>query len=290
VNERSSKATVGVVLGVLLLVTVYYAAFHLGRVERLDANVFNQFTSLRGRPHVSTVASDLAHLCNPAQYVWLCLIPLGIALYRRRGGLAATILLVLLGAGSTTEALKHVLPEHHNLSLIRDALPASTGTWPSGHATASMALALCLVLAVAPRWRPWAALIGAGFTLAVSYSFLTLGWHYPSDAIGGFLVAATWTFLGVLVRSLLGRRAGSAGRVFAFPRPAIAHELAPIAGGAVAALALIVAIALARPESAGSFARGHEHLIAAVLVLGTLAFSLAGSLVIVLRRAESARN
>ena len=291
-NERARKASVGAGLGVLLLIAVYYAAFHVGRVEGLDANVFNQFTSLRGKPHVSTVASDLARLCDPVPYVWLCLIPLGIALYRRRRGLAATIVLILIGAGATTEVLKHLLPEHHNRALIHDGLPAGIGTWPSGHATASMALALCLVLAVAPRWRPWAALVGAGFTLAVSYSFLTLGWHYPSDAIGGFLVAATWTFLGVLVRAQLGSRSVAAkardARAFAIPRPDLIHELAPIAGGALAALALVVAIVLDRPDSAASFARGHEHLIAAVLLLGTLAFTLAGSVVIVLRRADSA--
>ena len=28
----------------------------------------------------------------------------------------------------------------------------------------------------------------AAFAIAVSYSFLELGWHYPSDVLGGFLI------------------------------------------------------------------------------------------------------
>ena len=280
-SKRAGKASVGAGVGILLLIAVYYAAFHIGRVERLDANVFNQFTSLRGRAHVSQIALLLAHLCDPNQYVWLCVVPLAIALYRRRPGLAAAILLILIGAGTTTELLKLLLPEHRHVTLVHDAMPAGVGTWPSGHATAAMSLGLCLVLAVAPRWRPWAALLGAAFTLAVSYAFLTLGWHYPGDAVGGLLVAATWTFLGVLARSLVQRRDAGAR---AIARPDVARELAPIFGGAAAALALTVAIVLARPDAAASFAHGHKHLIAAAVVLGTLAFTLAGSLVVVLRR------
>ena len=56
--------------------------------------------------------------------------------------------------------------------------------FPSGHSTAAMALALCLVL-VAPRaLRPLAALVGAVFALGVAFSVIALGWHFPSDAVG----------------------------------------------------------------------------------------------------------
>jgi hypothetical protein len=89
------------------------------------------------------------------------------------------------------------------------------------------------------------------------------------------------------VRSLLERRAVGG---LALPRPDLAQELAPIAGGALAALALVLAIVLERPDSAASFARGREHLIAAVVLLGSLAFALAGSLVVVLRRAPGAQR
>ena len=60
-----------------------------------------------------------------------------------------------------------------------------------------MSLALACVLAASRRWRPFVAAIGAAFAIAVSYSFLTLAWHLPSDVFGGFLVAGIWTLLAV---------------------------------------------------------------------------------------------
>ena len=62
-------------------------------------------------------------------------------------------------------------------------------SWPSGHATAAMSFALCAVLAAPARLRPLVAAVGAAFAVAVCYSFLALAWHYPSDVLGGFLVA-----------------------------------------------------------------------------------------------------
>ena len=57
-------------------------------------------------------------------------------------------------------------------------------------------------LALAPRSpRPPAGgrlvgALGAPFAVAVCYSFLTLGWHYPSDAFGG-LGRRDWALLAI---------------------------------------------------------------------------------------------
>ena len=43
---------------------------------------------------------------------------------------------------------------------------------------------------VAPRGlRPLAALLGTGLAIGVSFSILVLGWHFPSDVLGGFFIA-----------------------------------------------------------------------------------------------------
>ena len=81
-----------------------------------------------------------------------------------------------------------------------------------------MSLALALVLAVPARRRPLAAALGAVFAVAVSYSFLTLGWHYPSDVLGGFLVAVIWAQLA-LAGVFVGTRARRAGRRRHGPAP-----------------------------------------------------------------------
>ena len=58
-----------------------------------------------------------------------------------------------------------------------------------------MMLALCAVLVSPRRLRPLVALLGTALAVGVSYSILVLGWHFPSDVLGGFLVAGGWTSL-----------------------------------------------------------------------------------------------
>ena len=94
-----------------------------------------------------------------------------------------------------------------------------------------MSLALASVLAVSGSMRPAVAALGALFAVAVSYSFLTLGWHFPSDVFGGFLVAATWTLLAIA--GLLATEARSyGGRRRTISPVSIARTLGPARRGA----------------------------------------------------------
>ncbi|MHB8695396.1 MAG: phosphatase PAP2 family protein [Solirubrobacteraceae bacterium] len=289
-RQRAHKAAFAAIVALGLLVAVNYAAFHLVRVERIDASLFNGFSGLRAKPHVTGLAHRIASLCNPVPYVYLCLIPVGIALFRRRPWLAGLIVLILVGSGATTELLKAHLHQPRDPALIHVAY-LRTGTWPSGHATAAMALALCLVLAVPPRLRPWAAVAGAGFAAAVSYSFLALGWHYPSDAVGGLLVAATWTFIGVLLRSALQERKWRRDRPpgdGGLPTPLVGRELfldlAPIAIGLLLAFAAAAALVLVYHQQVAVYTQGHRHLFAWIIAFGLLALALSSALVLVLRQ------
>jgi membrane-associated phospholipid phosphatase len=66
--------------------------------------------------------------------------------------------------------------------------------FPSGNAAGALAIALAFLLVVPRPWRPATAAIGAAFTLAVSAGLLVLDYHYPSDVLGGWLVALGWCF------------------------------------------------------------------------------------------------
>lgn len=94
----------------------------------------------------------------------------------------------------TAETLKPLLAHTH-------ALPGgywvTAASWPSGHATAATALAMCAVLVAPRRLRPTVAALGALFAAAVGFSLLVLAWHLPSDVLGGYLVGALWTALAV---------------------------------------------------------------------------------------------
>jgi membrane-associated phospholipid phosphatase len=284
VDQRGHRALIGAGVAAALLIVVNYAAFHIGVVERADAEIFNGFGGLRSHAQVSSVALFVAQLCDLPTYLYLCVIPVAIALYRKRWEIAVAILVILFGASESTELLKPLLNQHRPASLIAGYTLAS-GSWPSGHATAAMSLALCLVLAVAPRYRGRTAVGGAVFALGVTYSFLTLGWHYPSDAIGGFLMATLWTFLGVV-----GLAAYQAHRPLArglLDPSELQHELVPVVGGLIGAAALVAGVLLIHHGSAEVYAHGHDRFLLGIAGLAGCAALSASWLLVVLRRSQA---
>lgn len=73
------------------------------------------------------------------------------------------------------------------------ATPAGGYSFPSGHATGSMALtAVFVMLAWPTRGRWWALLGGAVYAIGVGLSRLHLGVHFPSDILAGWAVALAW--------------------------------------------------------------------------------------------------
>ena len=144
-----------------------------------------------------------------------------LALLRRRWLMALVVARDPAGANATTQWLKPALGDVRVVDL--PGLPSAyIGSWPSGHSTAAMSLALCLVLVSGPRLRPLAALVGAGYAIAVGYALVVLGFHLPSDVLGGFLVAATFTLVGAAALAALeARDPARAGRAATPPGAAV---------------------------------------------------------------------
>src|SRR3954452_22826416 len=134
-----------------------------------DRATLDGFVSLNhGRP--AEVATWLTHLCDPPTYGLFGAVLVVIALARRRRRVALVVPIVLVGAEVTTEVLKPLLATASSRG--DDWLQSNIGnaSWPSGHATAALALALCAVLVAPARLRPIVALAGAVFAAAVAYA------------------------------------------------------------------------------------------------------------------------
>jgi membrane-associated phospholipid phosphatase len=217
--------------------------------------------------------------------VFLAAIVVVMALLRRRPRVAVTVGLIMLGANVTTQVLKPLLAAPRGSAF--GPLDPTVGTWPSGHATAVMSLALCVVIAAPPRLRPYAGAAMAAFAIAVCYSFLELGWHFPSDVLGGFLVAATWTLLGAAAlwwldarRPVRRRELSPTGR----PQFSIGEALAPAAALILAGLFLAGVVALARPHAVIAYANAHGLFIVGAAAIALLVLTLATAATLVLRR------
>ena len=177
-----------IVVGVLALVV---PAGH----ER-DAAMLHEFVGL-DRPGVRFNVKVLAHLCDTLPYTCAGLVCVGVALARGRAWRALAAAVLLVATCASTEALKHLLAQPRVENWLSPQIAATS--WPSGHSTAAMTLALCAVLVAPPMLRTATALLGAAFAVGVGYAVLVLGWHYPSDVLGGFLMAGLWTSLAVAV-------------------------------------------------------------------------------------------
>jgi membrane-associated phospholipid phosphatase len=281
VPRRARIALIGAAIGVVLLALTWYLSHYVAFLRRADVNVLLGFAQLN-RPRVDQVTNFIATLCDPQRYVFLAVIPLALAIARRRFRVAAMVAVVLLCANETTQLLKPLLVAP------RDPVwwsPISAASWPSGHATASMTLALCTVIAAPPRWRPAVAAAMVAFTLGVCYSFLELGWHYPSDVFGGFLVAATWTLLGIAGLSMYEARRSPAADPGSPARVSVGAALAPM-GALLAAVTLCIGlILLARPQPVLDYARAHEWFVLGAAAIGALGLAIASGLTLMLSRA-----
>lgn len=277
-------ALLGAAAGSALLILTWFLAFHVGIFERADQSIYSGFGNLGQHPRVSSLASFIAHLCNPSPYVYLAAAPVAVALGRRQVWVAVTIGAIMLGANVTTQLLKPLLATPRAADLLAGVKPVSPASWPSGHATAAMALALCCVLALPSRLRPLAAAVGAAFAVAVSYSFLSLEWHYPSDVFGGFLVAATWALLGVAVVFIADSRRRSPTAGEPARQLSLRETLGPPALTLAGALLLALLVVFARPHQVVSYARLHHTFVIGALAIAGAALALATVVTLALRR------
>jgi hypothetical protein len=189
-----------------------------------------------------------------------------VALARGRAARAVSVAVVLLATGATTQALKHALAQSRPVDWLGPRQIEDV-SWPSGHGTAALTVALCAVVVAPPAWRAVVGLAGCAYAVALAYATLALAWHYPSDVFGGFLVAGLWTCAAlavvarfeaadpeperppplrpVLVLGVLGALAGAALVAYASDPIGLdtADRITAVAGAfalAVLALALVV--------------------------------------------------
>jgi membrane-associated phospholipid phosphatase len=181
---------VGCAIAVAAFALTAWAAFDVTRLHRLDAQTLRGLSAHRDDT-VGHLAAAIGHLGDPVPQALFLLIGVAIALVggRREAALAGAIL--VLGADLSTHFLKEAL-----------AAPRTGGTlegghiydnsFPSGHTTAAFSMAAAWCIFVPARRRPLVAAVGFTAAFLVGLAAVILHHHFPSDVIGGFLVATAW--------------------------------------------------------------------------------------------------
>ena len=161
------------------------ASFNAWRVEQLISG-FHWITALGSSPTIVSAA----------------MIATGFLWSQRRFHMIVPLWITSLGAVTTTSIGKFLIGRHRPDSVLDVTAPFSS--FPSGHATAAMALYGFLAYAIAralPSMRErfevvyWTSvLIGL-----IGLSRIVLSVHYVTDVAGGFLVGGFWLLIGLTI-------------------------------------------------------------------------------------------
>jgi membrane-associated phospholipid phosphatase len=133
-----------------------------------------------------------------------------VLLLRRRWRSLAYLIATLLGSiviNRTAKTLLHRVRPH----LWESPAPELDYGFPSGHAMSSMTLvAALIILTWGTRWCWLVLVVGGVFVLAIGWTRLYLGVHYPSDIVAGWMASVAWAVgVSLLIRPHLTGKSSS---------------------------------------------------------------------------------
>jgi membrane-associated phospholipid phosphatase len=285
-RHRPSHALAAAVVCGVGLVLTGLIAFHWPLVRAHDAASLAGFVALGSYPRLHGLADLVANSVDPAPYAVFGGLLVLIALVRRRWLLALVVPLEMLGAAATTELLKPIVGRVRYSDWFGAHNQIAAASWPSGHATASMTVALCAVVVVPAVARPVVALLGCALAIGVSYSILILRWHFPSDVLGGYIVAALWISLALAVL-WWGQDRWPARNAHAPETLGVRSLFLPLAGVALFVGAAF-GVLLIRTRLAAAYASVHASLLIGAALIAMLAAVLVASVAVVMRPVATA--
>lgn len=243
------------------LVLMYSAAVRTELGQRVDDAALG---SLEINPSVYRASSGLLETIDASSLAIVGVAIALLALLRRRTGTALASLILILGANVTTQILKTTLPRP-DLD-VSSVIPQAS--FPSGHATVAMSLALALLIVASPRARTVAALLGGTYGAAVGVAVVLLNWHRPSDVIGAYLICCAWFGVAAGISRALQRTAdaGVGGR-----------GIALIVGATAVSAAIAISIVSRQIELVEVVGGRSAFILAAVVVIGCAATLVAAA-------------
>lgn len=200
--------------GLIALALFVYGS---GTAQRLDRTARDWLLADPGS-RAESLANKIHHLGDPLALVLLTALACGVGMARGRRREVAAALAVVVGANLTTQLLK-VLVSHPRFRSILGAEGFSWDGFPSGHTTAMASVTIAFAFVVPAALRPLVAGIGAGLTIAVGCAMVVLHRHFPSDIVGGALVAGAWGFAAL---AMLRATASSGSRPMSQPPKRVA--------------------------------------------------------------------
>jgi undecaprenyl-diphosphatase len=142
-----------------------------------------------------TTMKVLSFVGSTAVYVPLFALLAAWLVWRRQPRSALFVVVTMLGNALLNSAVKHAVARSR--PVLPDPVAHANGlSFPSGHAQSAVAAYSVLLLLLLPRlrgaWRAVAVALAAAMVLGIGASRVSLGVHYVSDVVAGYVLGAAW--------------------------------------------------------------------------------------------------
>ncbi|ABA24624.1 Phosphoesterase, PA-phosphatase related protein [Trichormus variabilis ATCC 29413] len=129
---------------------------------------------------------------------------IGLILLLQRRWRSLSYLLITAAGSATINRTAKIFWHRVRPHLWESVAPEFDYSFPSGHAMTSMTLiAILVVLTWGSTWRWLTVILGSVYILAIGWTRLYLGVHFPSDIIAGWMVAIAWAIgVSFIIRPL----------------------------------------------------------------------------------------
>ena len=180
----------------------------LQSIQQLDGEILLLIQQYLRTDMLTPFMKSVTFLGNGGWFWILCAVVLLAVPKTRKTGYAAALSLIF-GAIVTNLLLKNIVARPRPFAEIEALIPMITKpkdfSFPSGHTTASFAVAL-VMLRMLPKKFGIPAVVLA---VLVAFSRLYLGVHYPTDVLTGFVIAGGKYAVSVDRANETGRQTGT---------------------------------------------------------------------------------
>lgn len=200
-NKFGFLLPVWMVLGLLLTILTNEIATAQGTILALDSSVENFLFSIRS-PFVLQMYSLLTVLGNTSVIIGLAgIVGIMLIFSKKNRVYVAGLITTLAGAAVTGHFMKILVERMRPEGLLPSSIESSF-SFPSGHATASMAFYGFLIYMLCEMFpTKKSAILFTGIALigSIGFSRLYLGVHFPTDVLAGYLLGGLWLTIGIAI-------------------------------------------------------------------------------------------
>jgi undecaprenyl-diphosphatase len=220
--ERGPLIALASVLALLAGFALLLLAVQDGQAGRFDGALLTwlrdgaDLSQPRAPGWVTALFSEITHLGGTVTLTLATMVVIGLLLFERKDRAAMLVALSVAG-GTFISTMTKLGVARPRPDLVPHLVEVTSPSFPSGHAMLSAVVYLTLGAMLAqfefsrPATRVYVMMLAIALTLAIGFSRVFLGVHWPSDVLAGWCLGAAWAIVCLMVARLLERRGALRG-------------------------------------------------------------------------------